>query len=408
MRNIFIVSAAALASQAVVVPEAIAAETYFKPIVEARVEGNTNRNMNLSDEDGKNNTGGYIGDLSFIYGIATPRSETEIRPRLKIQEYAGQEGVERTEQFLDFRNRYETLRSKLDTVARYSRRDAYTAELLDADFDDFDPQDPTRPETSFVTQNNRRTSVSFRPDYTYKLSQRNGVTAGVQYEHMDYESQVQGRQVDFDYGLAEIGWAHRLDERTDVAVKPYVSRYEAVDDSSTTDGYGVSLEWEREWSEKLRAGLSVDVERNKSELTRNLVFREETTTEWGALFTLDRAINEANRVQLSAGRIITPSGSGTKATSDEVQVQYDRFFSPRLLATAATRLQRYRSLSLIGQGDDRDYGRASIKLRWAMTPTWFVTGGYEFTYREYKIENDDANNNAVFMTVRYEGLGRQR
>jgi hypothetical protein len=379
---------------------AYAAETFWQPSVEARVEGHSNRDLAPDSED---TMAGYFADLELLWGRNTGRSETRIRPRLRFQDYPDRDELQRLEQFLDVSTLYRTLRSETSVVGSYSRRDAYTAEIIEAGFDDFDPDDPSVSETSRLIVDNTRTRVQVRPTYTYRFSERSGITAGLTAETVDYESELPQTQVDFDYMQFETGWVQELDERARITFGPYVSRYDARDDSVTSDGYGLVGRWSRSWTERFRSTLTVRVERTESDRLLPVVV-EESDTVWGATLNIDRR-SETSIWRMNVGRTITPSGSGSKANSDEIRVGYERAMSPRLSSTAAVRALRVRSQSDFSRGDDRDYARAELGLRWAMTQTWSITGGYEFTWREFKRETDDANDNALFVSVKFEGLG---
>src|SRR5690606_8506501 len=129
-----------------------------------------------------------------------------------------------------------------------------------------------------------------------------------------------------------------------------------------------------------------------------------TETAWGAMLRLD-ARREVSSWRLNVGRRITPSGVGSKANSDELRVEYRRALSPRLFSTTAFRAPRLRSQSDFTRDDDRDEARVELSLSWAMTPTWSISGGYQFMWRDFTEEPGDAHNNAIFLSLIFEGLG---
>lgn len=401
--------AAVLAGTAAGAPAA-AQQVYWQPRFEARIEGHTNRNLAIESE-AEDEIAGYRADLGVTWGRITPRSETRIRPLLRFQDYPDRDGLQRFEQFLDLETLYRTLRSDFELVGRFSRRDAYTAEFIEAEFDEFDPNDPTVSETGRILADTTRTRFQVRPGYTYRFSERTGLAAGVTYERVDYDDpRFTAGQRDFDFVLAEGTWRWRSDPLTEIAFGPYVSRYETRDDSSRSDGYGAVLSWGREWSERLSSTFTGRVERTESDRLLGVpaVPVEESTTAWAASVDV-RSRTEISQWRFVAGRRITPTGSGAKADSDELRVEYTRAHSERLSSITALRALRIRSQSeLVGRFDDRDYARLELSLRWAVTPTWFIRGGYEFTWQEYQFETADATNNAIFLSVGFLGLGPQR
>jgi hypothetical protein len=404
--------AAGLVMCALLGREALAADVYWRPDLEARVEGHTNRD--LAAGEAEESMTGYMADLGVLWGRDTPRSHTVVRPRVRFQDFPKRDDLRRIEEFLDVRTGFQTLRDNFLLTGNYSRRDAYTAEFLQAGFDPgpvdpsvpVEPIDPTVSETGRLIVNTTRTLVQLRPSYTRRISERSALGGGVTLQTVEYDSDIPGTQVDFDYWLAEGTWARQLDERTELRAGPYVSRYEAKDDSSVTDGYGAYVDWSRAWNERIRATISLRAERNESDRILPTVVQESSTS-WGARLNLYRKV-EVSEWQVSIGRSITPTGSGSKADSDEVHVQYERALSPRLVATTAARALRVRSQSQFTRGDDLDYARAEISMTWALSRTWSVRGGYEFTWREYTLETDDANDSALFVSMRFAGLDRRQ
>ena len=384
---------------------AAAADTYWRPAVEARIEGHTNRDLATTDEL-EEEMAGYKLDLGFTWGRDTPRSATRIQPRVRFQDYPDRDDLKRVEQFLNIDTRYRSPRSDVSLVGRYSRRDAYTAELVEADFDEFDPEDPSVSQTSRLVTANTRTRVQIRPKYTYQIGERTGLSVSATAEAVDYETEGEDTQVDFDYWQLDGTWVRQLDPRSQLSVGPYVSRYEAEDASVESDAYGLIVEWEREWTERSSVGITLRAERN--EWTRVIpVTQEESETAWEAMLHLESRA-EASMWRVSLGRSITPTGSGTKANVDQFRVAYERALSPRLTSISAVRLLRTRSQTDFNRGDDRDYARLELGLQWAMTQTIFLGTGYEFTWREFNLENEDALNNSVFVSLRYQGLPPQR
>ncbi|MFO7278077.1 MAG: hypothetical protein DIU56_013660 [Pseudomonadota bacterium] len=388
--------------------DARAADIYWTPIFSARVEGHTNRDL-VPDETGEeDSSAGYIADLGLNWTAATPRSTTRIRPRIRFQDYPERDALQRLEQFLDISTRYRTLRSEFGLIGSYSRRDAYTAELAEAVFDEFDPDEPSRPETAILIADNTRTRLQLRPSFDHRITERSGIFVGATLETVEFDSELPNRQVDYDFGLVELGWRYQLDPRSQITVGPYVSRYEAQGDAQKADAYGMSLSWSRDWSETLSGTFTVRVERNESETRNGLgLVSDDSSTEFGATVDLVRE-GEISELRLSAGRFISPSSSGAKTTSDEIRAEYERSLSPRLAWSAAVRGMRIRSVSDVLRASDRDYARGVLALEWAMSPTWFVGGGYEYIWSEYLNDVGSASDNAVFLSVRYRALERPR
>lgn len=59
-------------------------------------------------------------------------------------------------------------------------------------------------------------------------------------------------------------------------------------------------------------------------------------------------------------------------------------------------------------GNNRDYGRGDIALRWRVTPTWFAEGGYSYIYQKYSSDPSNAMDSSVYLRFGYQGLPPQR
>ncbi len=235
-----------------------AADTYVQPQVELRVEDNSNFNLVPGGSD-DSNVYGYIADAQALIGIATPRSDTSIRPRVRFQEYPDREDLERVELFFDLRSLYEGERSRLLTFGRYSRQDSYNAETPGAEFDPLDPNNPTNPDSGTIVFGETRTRVQVQPEYSYRLTERSefGVDADFQTVEFDADTGLVQTNTDYDFyaGGGFVRWA--LDPRNDFIVGAYANKYEAKDDSTETDAYGGRVGYHHRWSDV--TGIEVDV-----------------------------------------------------------------------------------------------------------------------------------------------------
>jgi hypothetical protein len=96
------------------VAPAQAAQTHLQPQIEAGVEQNTNRNLAINPDD-EADVHGYIVTAEVLWSYVTPKTNTEVRPRVRFQEYPDDKEIQRSEQFLDFSTQHRaTERSTLD------------------------------------------------------------------------------------------------------------------------------------------------------------------------------------------------------------------------------------------------------------------------------------------------------
>jgi hypothetical protein len=127
---------------------------------------------------------------------------------------------------------------------------------------------------------------------------------------------------------------------------------------------------------------------------------------WGAaLSAAYKAETQQFRTDLS--RLITPSGGGSVYVNNQLHLQYDRRVTQRLSLTAAAVYIRSRALTAAVSGNGRDYLRSVVEMKWMMARTWFIQGGYQYTWQKYQVNPDGAANNRFYLRFGYQGLERQ-
>jgi len=380
-----------------------AADVTVQPSVELRAESSSNLGLNPVTTDAFDSYGG-IADFAAFIRINTPRGETWIEPRIKLQNYTERDH-EPVEAFLDLRSHYSSLRSELDLWAGYDRRDTYTAEFPNAVIDENNPGDPTTPETGNSQIGLTRDRVEVRPTYTYKVNERTSVGAEVLYQTVRYSEEAAQDRVNYDFAITNgfVRWA--INSRSNIRAGGYVSRYDAKNEVNQTDAYGGTVAFERQWSETAGATVEVIFERNDVINEPDMI--DESTSDWGAVAT-SYWQGEVSKWQFSAGKTFTPTGRGGKSTAYQARVQYDRDLSARWQFRGAVRVLRDESINQIGESGDRDYARLESYLRWEMAPTWFVKGGYTYTYQDRVSDPGAADDNKFFISVGYLGLEPQR
>jgi hypothetical protein len=131
-----------------------------------------------------------------------------------------------------------------------------------------------------------------------------------------------------------------------------------------------------------------------------------TVNTWGGSFNATYK-TETQTFRTDLSRLLTPSGGGTVYVVNQLQLQYDRRITQRLSATAAAIYLRGNTLTAAAKGNDRDYLRSVVEMKWMVARTWFIQGGYQYTWQKYQLELDGAANNRLYLRFGYQGLDRQ-
>ena len=71
------------------------------------------------------------------------------------------------------------------------------------------------------------------------------------------------------------------------------------------------------------------------------------------------------------------------------------------------RYDKRTGLSELDEGNDRDYARVDLTLKWMMTQKWYLGGGYSYIWEDRELAASDAANNRFFINFGFQGLSRQ-
>ena len=393
-----------LAAMAFGTSAAQAQDFYFVPDVNLRAEHHTNLELNINPTADES-TQGYIADVAATFGWRGPRGRTEIMPRLQFQEFPEREDLASTNQYLNLRSNYSTLKGQWGLVARYDVKDDYNAQSAPAGFDEFDPEDPVVDESGrIVLLSEQRTRVQVRPSYTHKFTERFGAQVSAVYQTVDFDVEGTLSRVNYEYVQGDAGLLWGLGPLTELATNVYTSKYQADDGSNYTYGVGGEFELEHRWTQTVRGTAAVWFE--NSEVDEAGVIDKGTF--WGFNFGVVTQ-GEVSQLRATLGRDLSPTGSGSRSMIDEVRVQYDRNFTQRWQWITALRAFRTEAQGdNVSSNNNRDYARAETELRWRITPTWYVGGGYTYAWQEYETSIDSQSESIYILKVGYLGLPPQR
>jgi hypothetical protein len=383
-----------------------AAQSYFVPTVELSSEYHTNRELTPvpGQEDAMV---GYIATMQALIGKRTQRSQTEFRPRVRLQEYPDRSGVDPVDLFLDLQSDFRTLKGIYSILASASRQDSFNAEYGTAGIDTTGPETPeSHNDTGIVFVGDTRTELRMRPSMQYKFTERTGFSAQVGYDKVDYEDQAITARQDYSDVTLETLLTHQLRPLSQLEVGPYVSRYKSTDTGNRTDSAGLVLGWNYDVSEISQTSLTTSVERARID-DPTFASNRETETNWGVEFKGFRK-GRASRIDYAVGRYLAASGIGSRVQRDELRAQYLRQLTPRFDYRGAVRGGTEERLGFADNSRDRNYVRAEFFVRWFMSQTLYISAGYRYSWQKYKSFPDDATDNAALVLFGFRGLDIRR
>jgi hypothetical protein len=379
-----------------------AAEVYVQPI--ASVMAQTNSNIDLAVPSNHQQIEGYMADAAAVIDVATPLSETTIKPRILYEDFPQESTLNQLEAYLDLNSQYRSQRSTFSLYGEFNHEDDINAEVPAAQYNDINPNSPTTPETGRVLVGVTRDLGYLAPSYSYQLTNLVGAGVSGLYENITYSSDVASSNVNFNFyqGNAFLNWT--LSQRAGVSLGGYASRYDATNLASTANSYGETLNFTYNWSPLLNSTLAVVYQ--TADINEPGVIKE-TANDWGATFSTGYK-GEISQLRLNLGQSVTPSSFGTLYLADQIQLQYDRNVTERVSFTGALRAIRTVGVTSNLSGDNRSYVQGNLLLKWMITRTWFVQGGYVYVWQKYQADTQSADNNLILIKFGYQGLPRQR
>jgi hypothetical protein len=381
---------------------AVAAEVYYQPIFSVQAEADTNLDL----DPGVRQTGeGYIADAATIIGIASPNSDTLIKPRVIYREYPQDTADNRVEGHLDFNSDYRTQRSSASIAGSLQHVDEFNAEQPAALYNDINPGLPVATDTGATTAGSTRDSAFLAPRYLYNITPVIGVGATGQYQIVSYSPSDENHN-DYDYYQARgfLRWA--FSQRSDLQFGGFGSKFESTHLGDSATGSGTTLDLNTSWTPLFSTKASLLYQH--TEINDVLPTPLSTTVNaWGA--TVGGLYKtQTDQFRLDAGRTISPSGGGGLYTVERVQFQDDKNLTTRLSVSGAVIALKTTALTENISGTNHKYAQAIVETRWMMTRYWFVQGGYQYAFQKYQDEPISADNNRIYIQFGYQGLGQQR
>jgi len=381
---------------------AAAADVHTQPQIDLRAEQNDNFGL-VPGGSPNSDVYGYVADALWLIDVATPRSSTTIRPRLKYQDFPDRSDLEKFEGFLDMHNQYRSERSTWDLFGHLSHQDLYNNETRGGDFDPVDPGAGGGSDSGDIVIGEIREEFSVRPNFEYRATERTSIGAGLEYIVTRYDAdQGVPTKTDYNFALASgyVGW--RLNPTSDLRAGLYASKYEAQDNSEDIDATGILVGYSHRWSEEF--GIEAVAFYEENDITEfDPVLFKETTSNFGGELTAYRKF-EVTEWRFSLGRSFVPTGDGGKSELDQLRVQYERQLSQRLTFRGVGRYESRNGLGNTEGGIDRDFARLDLSVKWLITRNWYVGGGYAYMWEDKAAATETGVNNKFFINFGYQGL----
>jgi hypothetical protein len=198
-----------------------------------------------------------------------------------------------------------------------------------------------------------------------------------------------------------------VDERNDVIARIYSTTYSAARFDNDSRSLGAEATFQRPLTEALSFSLNVGVARTEYNFVGVDAERIDGTSN-GFTFGVDVEKRTARTTFIFAlGRTVSPSTTGFLAPRDDFSLSVRHRISERFILSGGLRaaeIDVVRGAIAV----PREYQRATIEIGWMLTERWSVRGGYDHVREQFgSAAEAEAESNAIFVGVRYQGLSRR-
>jgi hypothetical protein len=385
-------SASALALMAIV-PGLASADWQVEPTFSAGVEYDDN--VILEPPSGLDTSdNGYALEAAVDFIKRAPKTELTITPRILSKKYDQYSELDSNDWFLDLRYGYTGQRSRFNLLGSYADESARTAERSDVNLDVTDPTEIPTDNSARVVSTQQRRRFLFRPDWSYRVSQRAQVLLTANYIDTTYDTGALNQYS--DYQEFNLGGGLRIDtsRRNSISLTGYARRNEFADVTGDTTGYGALLGFTRRATENSRLLFSAGIDSTEDASGKN------QTTPVGELSYV--ANLETTRWLLAYQRTVSGSGTANIEVRDAVSLNATRDFSEKISLGGGFRWYQSNALD---EGatttNDRDYLEARVVLTWRFTRSIAMDFDYYYTYLDRKSLTSTADSNLVDVWLRY-------
>ena len=390
--------ASALLVPCVLVRPAMAQQTDFVTFGSASAEWDSNRLLERPPASAGSYGGVVGGDLRGL----TPRSYTDLTAQILYTDIP-QLGYDWTSGNVALKTDFKTLQADYTLLADYRHDDSVSTEFGQANFNNgLTSTSPDTTGTANVKTGISRDSYELDPGFDYNITPRLDLEGDFRINSVRYSVQTPGQEVDYTSPYAGLTLNYDTSQRSSIGFGPYYSRYQETGGTNTTNTDGAAFTYNYKTSDVTRMSVVLRVERDHIE---ELGFADQSATAWGVEWVGTHKF-EVGSVKFSIGRFLEPSSIGGRVTLDQFRAQLNRPLSARFSFTGAVRVTHTELVGNAVAADQPPENRtnAEMYLRFDLTRTWYVTGGYIFARSRDLGESDLAYSNGVILTVGYRGL----
>ena len=271
-------------------------------------------------------------------------------------------------------------------------------------------------DTGLTREQFRTKEYSFGPRVRWQASRNLNIVASYDFRDVDFPQRATDEFSFFDFrqSSGSIRADYTLDERQSLSLTGSVGNFEStqrfvddglnlVDGDVDTDTLGASLGYRFDLSKTVYFGLNAGFQ-NVETSTDFPAFNTDETEFVYRIFAVSRG--ETNRLLVSYGRSVAPSGVGRLLQSDLARAIYSYRIDPRQSLRLRASYLSNKPIGMVATRLDREFWAIGPSYSYALNRRLRLGIAYEFRSRELRVEGSEADNHSISANVRYQ-FGRQ-
>ncbi len=267
--------------------------------------------------------------------------------------------------------------------ADYKRDSTIQSELLD---------------TGITDVSKVRWQKSIAPSWQHVFSEFLSSELGYSFMDVSYENGQEAGLFDYSINTFNASISRLAAEFDYLRLNLYYSAFDAPLVNSKYGDRGLLLGFSHIYSDYYRFDASGGVRRTKFS---NAISENESSTGFIGEISVTRVL-ELSSAQVTLGRKIDPSGSGTLMQRDSLVLSMTRRFTAMINGSLALGIYRNKSLERNFTRLDRSYFFVTPNLTWRVAEDWSLRLFYRYQYSKYDEARDAAQANVAGVKIHYE------
>ena len=378
---------------------ASATDWQFNPKIEAGVQANDN--YRLLPPGFEDKVYGVFTNAAFEFRYLDPINDFNITPAVYANYLPGTTADDTTDPSvtLNWLRTGQTYKGGL--YAQYIRQSVVDANQTTVSTIGNQLGNPVAGDSGYISVYTKRQLEEVSPTFTIDLTQRRHLAITADYQNVTYDPVIIGFNDSYSTENASIGLVQDFTARSSATLRARIEQFNPDGDLQSVRSYGLEGQWDYHLSQISQAYVRVGAQRSFFEDVTGLPHVVPSTgvvAGAGVNWTF-----QITQLFVDFTRTVEPNSTGYTVNRDQFRLTLNRSLSPTLTAVAAARYVHDAATASTAVFATRDYGLASLGMKWRFRRAWTLNGEYDFTAQHYaSVPPVHEHSNAILLSVIYE------